>query len=94
MPSPREPNPQNSVPPVAAVEQTLASAVAQLLLLFKANNIDGLTINSIGSILSGLRWGYEQSNEERHALIHETAVAQVDAIRTLLLRDSVSDQSN
>lgn len=76
-------------PNARQVEGLLKLLLSDLMALFQHNKIDGLTINSIGTVLAGLKFGEPQDATEVDALIKATATKQAEDIKVMMLRASV-----
>jgi hypothetical protein len=83
--------PPTPAPPTARqVEGMLKLLLNDLMSIFNANQIDGMTINSIGTILANIKFdGTEQSAKEVAGLVHAAAEKQAEDIKVMLLRASV-----
>ena len=81
------------VPTLDEVDAMLNGLLGKLLLMFKVNNIDGLSVVSLGTILSKLNLGDParpiQTQIEVNAIIREQAKVHLDTIKTTLLRASI-----
>jgi len=83
--------PQPSLPTTVQVQTDLNALLQQIMISFRNARVDGYTINSIGKVLSQLKFDGTQTLTETQLLISRVANEQVEAMKLAMLRASITN---